>query len=173
MRTCTRTYTRTRARVQVESHFCQESCHGSVPDLESVRAFCLSTSSPVSSCIVLPKARFIDIFFYTRNLLGLLSCFGKEPAQQSSLANSHLGRPALSLCNVLSHLAELHWDTSKASSRFLLLFFFPISPGSEARGIKLLVPHSAPNQGISPPPPSWGSRSCLNEQREFETSALH
>ena len=130
--------------------------------LESVRAFCLATSSPVSSCIVLTKARFIDIFFYTGNLLGRLGCFGKEPVQQSSLANSRLSCPGLSLCNVLSHLAELCWDTSIASSCFLLLFCFPISPGSNPW--ELLVPHSAPIQAPGDQGPvstSRGSYSCF------------
>lgn len=127
-------------------------------EVESVRAFHLATSSPVSSCSVLPKAQSIDIFFYTGNLLGLyrLGCFGKEPVQQSS------NQPRLSLCNVLSHLAELCWDTSIASSCILLLFCFPISPGRNPW--ELRVPHSAPIQAPGdggPVSASRGSYSCF------------
>lgn len=127
-------------------------------ELESVRAFHLATSSPVSSCSVLPKARSIDIFFYTGNLLGLyrLGCFGKEPVQQSS------NQPRLSLCNVLSHLAALCWDTSMASLCRLLLFWFSINPDRNLWELHVLhsAPVQAPGEG-GPVSISRGSYICF------------
>lgn len=82
--------------------------------------------------------------------------------QQSSLSSSCLGGPGLSLCSVLSHFAELSWDTSIASFCFLLLFCFLISPGSNLW--ELLVPHSVliqPCKDQGPVSMGRGSYSCF------------
>lgn len=104
------------------------------------------------------------IFFYTRNLLGQLSCSSKEPAQQSSLAYSCLDCPGLSLSSVLSHFTELSWETSIGSFCFLLLFCFPISPGSNLWGF--CVPHSVPIQ------PCEGQGPVSMSRRSYPCFAL-
>lgn len=62
----------------------------------------------------------------------------------------------------MSHFAELSWDTSIGNFCFLLLFCFPISPGSNLS--EFHVPHSVPVQPCEDQGPVSTSRwsySCF------------